>query len=143
MTAMVTRRTVRRLAGAALLGALVLAPATPAFAGFHESGSPQAGARVTAGHPGGAGGTSALAAAAVAPAGGRPTPAAFRCGFYVDANGKAWYGHCDAPPRTDVVIHVTDWNGDYDMCVKPGLTLLGTFPPVVGAAYTGRLCSAG
>jgi hypothetical protein len=88
----------------------------------------------------------ALPASATAAAG--PEPAAqFRCGFHVDGNLNALYGHCDAPPRTDIVINVElGWGGDsgnYDMCVKPGVTRLGKYPNVWYAKYTGRLCSAG
>ncbi|MCP2357322.1 hypothetical protein HD597_004342 [Nonomuraea thailandensis] len=77
-----------------------------------------------------------------------PQPAAqFQCGFHVDGNLNALYGHCDAPPRTDIVINVElGWGGDsgnYDKCVKPGLTTLGKYPSIWYAKYTGRLCSAG
>ncbi len=84
---------------------------------------------------------SALPASAAAD----PEPKAqFKCGFHVGDNLDALYGHCDAPPRTDIVINVNLGGGDnYDMCVKPGVTRLGKFPDVLGAAYTGRLCSAG
>lgn len=89
---------------------------------------------------------SALPASAAATA--DPQPAAqFRCGFHVDGDANALYGHCDAPPRTDIVINVElGWGGDsgnYDMCVKPGVTRLGKYPAVWYAKYTGRLCSAG
>jgi hypothetical protein len=33
--------------------------------------------------------------------------------------------------------------GNYDMCVKPGVTYLGSADVVSYAVYTGRLCSAG
>jgi hypothetical protein len=87
---------------------------------------------------------SALPASAAAD----PKPKAqFKCGFHIDGNLNALYGHCDAPPRTDIVINVElGWGGDdgnYDMCVKPGVTRLGTYPSVWDATYTGRLCSAG
>jgi hypothetical protein len=87
----------------------------------------------------------ALAAPPASAATADPEPAAqFRCGFHVDGSLNALYGHCDAPPRTDIVINVNLGGGDnYDMCVKPGVTRLGKFPDVLGAAYTGRLCSAG
>lgn len=85
-------------------------------------------------------------AAQAAPADTAGTLAQFRCGFHLLSDG-AYYGHCDAPPRTDVIINVElGWGGDsgnYDMCVKPGLTRLGTFPSVWSARYTGRLCDAG
>ncbi|MCG5216632.1 DUF6355 family natural product biosynthesis protein [Streptosporangium soli] len=88
----------------------------------------------------------ALPASATATA--EPGPAAqFKCGFHVDGSLNALYGHCDAPPRTDIIINVElGWGGDdgnYDMCVKPGVTKLGRYPAVWYAKYTGRLCSAG
>ncbi|MFE7439676.1 DUF6355 family natural product biosynthesis protein [Streptomyces chartreusis] len=85
---------------------------------------------------------SAGTSANAAPAGGQTAAAQFRCGFYVGDDLTAYYGHCDAPPRTDIVIHV-EGSSDYDMCVKPGVTRLGKWPTVSYAAYTGRLCSAG
>ncbi|MBF8189836.1 hypothetical protein ITP53_29750 [Nonomuraea sp. K274] len=95
----------------------------------------------------------AAAAVALAPlsapaaAAAEPAPAAqFKCGFHIDGDLNALYGHCDAPPRTDIVINVElGWGGDsgnYDMCVKPGVTTLGKYPSVWYAKYTGRLCSA-
>jgi hypothetical protein len=85
---------------------------------------------------------SALSASAAATA--EPAPAQFRCGFHIDADLNALYGHCDAPPRTDIVINVElRSGGNYDMCVKPGVTRLGKWPAVWDATYTGRLCSAG
>jgi hypothetical protein len=67
--------------------------------------------------------------------------AQFTCGFHW-MDGIGYYGHCDAPPRTDIIIHV-EGSSERDMCVKPGLTRLGTWPNVTGAYYTGRLCWAG
>jgi hypothetical protein len=49
---------------------------------------------------------SASAAANTAAADEQRAAAQFRCGFY-ESGGSAYYGHCDAPPRTDIVIHVT------------------------------------
>lgn len=90
---------------------------------------------------------SAGATANAAPTEERGTAAQFRCGFHVGSDASALYGHCDAPPRTDIIINVElGWGGDsgnYDKCVKPGVTKLGTYPAVWYAKYTGRLCSAG
>ncbi|MFA1550533.1 DUF6355 family natural product biosynthesis protein [Actinomadura chokoriensis] len=90
---------------------------------------------------------SAGTAADAAPKVEQKAAAQFRCGFYVGSDASANYGHCDAPPRTDVIINVElGWGGDsgnYDMCVKPGVTKLGTYPAVWYAKYTGRLCWAG
>jgi len=65
--------------------------------------------------------------------------AQFRCGFY-ESGDWAYYGHCDAPPPTDVVINVRYIGGNFDQCVPPGLTVLGNSTVILGAAYTGRLC---
>ena len=72
------------------------------------------------------------------------SPNQFICGFYKE-NGQAYYGHCDEPPPTWVVIHV-DYNifsgiPDTDMCVPPGATRLGYDWQVNNAWWTGRLCS--
>ncbi|MEV0617560.1 DUF6355 family natural product biosynthesis protein [Nonomuraea sp. NPDC050404] len=68
--------------------------------------------------------------------------AQLQCGYYKDEGGLSWYGHCDTPPRTDVVIHVdTIFAPDYERCVKPGATRLGY--GIRGAWYTGKLCVAG
>jgi hypothetical protein len=88
---------------------------------------------------------SASAAANTAAADEQRAAAQFRCGFY-ESGGSAYYGHCDAPPRTDIVIHVTGEFPnltEYDMCVKPGVTYLGPATLISYAVYTGRLCSAG
>ncbi|HSV66181.1 MAG TPA: DUF6355 family natural product biosynthesis protein [Mycobacteriales bacterium] len=65
----------------------------------------------------------------------------FPCGYFWE-NGRGKYGHCDAPPRTDVVIHVDFiFRPDQDWCVKPGVTDLG--PNAINAWYIGQLCDAG
>ncbi|MCF6472683.1 hypothetical protein FAF44_30440 [Nonomuraea sp. MG754425] len=92
----------------------------------------------------------ALAAATVALSGtpasaatsAGPEPAALRCGFY-SSGFTAYYGHCDTPPRTDVIIRVVTIFDSYELCVKPGVTTLGPYPQVRSAAYAGKLCSAG
>ncbi|WP_370948531.1 DUF6355 family natural product biosynthesis protein [Amycolatopsis sp. cg5] len=63
------------------------------------------------------------------------------CGFHMESDGP-WYGHCDAPPRTDVVIFVDQYlAADYKMCVRPGDHKLK--PLAVNAWYIGQLCDAG
>jgi hypothetical protein len=63
------------------------------------------------------------------------------CGWYTDWTATAWYNHC-GPGR--VVIHVDVINAggwpDYDKCVGPGDTWLGSWPNVQGAWYAGRTC---
>ncbi|MFI0446627.1 DUF6355 family natural product biosynthesis protein [Actinomadura sp. 6N118] len=72
--------------------------------------------------------------------------AQFICGFH-ELSGTAYYGHCDAPPRTDIVIKVTygplGGTGSYNLCVKPGVTTLGPALVIWNAVYTGSRCSAG
>jgi hypothetical protein len=83
----------------------------------------------------------ALATAGVAAA-TASSPEQLRCGYY-ESGGAAYYGHCDEPPRTDVIIHVDTINDDYDLCVMPGLTVLGSALATNNAWYTGQLCWAG
>ena len=70
-------------------------------------------------------------------------PAQFPCGFY-EANGQAYWGHCDEPPPTWVIIRVDYYWAtglpDRDWCVPPGVTRLGYDFEVVSAWWTGRLC---
>lgn len=80
--------------------------------------------------------------AAAAPGSPGPSPQQIRCGYY-EVSGGAYYGHCDEPPRTDVIIHVDTIYEDYDLCVMPGTTTLGPALVVNNAWYTGRLCWAG
>ncbi|WP_410612861.1 DUF6355 family natural product biosynthesis protein [Amycolatopsis sp. lyj-109] len=82
----------------------------------------------------------AATAATTHPGSSAIQPAQFTCGYHT-INGWPYYGHCDAPPRTDIVINVYNFlEGDRTMCVKPGLTRLKQFDTY--AAYAGRLCSA-
>ncbi|MEW2357729.1 DUF6355 family natural product biosynthesis protein [Spirillospora sp. NPDC029432] len=85
---------------------------------------------------------SAGATAGVAVADEQRAAAQFRCGFHIDSNLNALYGHCDTPPRTDIIINVESGSGDYTMCVPPGVTRLGKWPHISYAAYAGRTCSA-
>ncbi|MFF2502222.1 DUF6355 family natural product biosynthesis protein [Streptomyces sp. NPDC058067] len=63
------------------------------------------------------------------------------CGWYTDWAAHAWYNHCGTG---HVVIHVDIVNlggvPDYDKCVGPGDTYLGSWPNVQGAWYAGRTC---
>jgi hypothetical protein len=77
---------------------------------------------------------------ALATAGGavaEPGVEQLRCGYY-ESDGTAYYGHCDEPPRTDVIIHVDTIYDDYDLCVRPGLTVLGSALETNNAWYTGQ-----
>lgn len=85
------------------------------------------------------------AAAALAPSASAETTAVpqYPCGFY-EQNGQAYYGHCDEPPPTWVIIHVDylslSGKPDRDWCVPPGSTHLGAAWEVNNAWWTGRLC---
>ena len=70
-------------------------------------------------------------------------PAQFPCGYY-EESGQAFWGHCDAPPPTWVIIHVDYYwaagKPDRDWCVPPGITRLGYDWEVDSAWYTGNIC---
>ncbi|MVO89151.1 hypothetical protein GPA10_31450 [Streptomyces sp. p1417] len=89
--------------------------------------------------------TSALAATALAVTSlgmvtTTATPAAADpCGFYETAS-DAFYNHCTSD-GSRVVIHVrVAMQADYERCVGPGKTWLGSASKIQGAHYTGRTC---
>ncbi|GGO45101.1 MULTISPECIES: DUF6355 family natural product biosynthesis protein [Streptomyces] len=67
------------------------------------------------------------------------TPAAADpCGFY-ETSADAFYNHCASDTR--VVIHVrVALAPDYERCVGPGKTWLGSASKIQGAHYVGRTC---
>jgi hypothetical protein len=69
------------------------------------------------------------------------TPAsAVACGYF-EEGGRAGYNHCTSD-GSNVVIHVdTILAQDYEICVGPGETPLGSTNLVRGAWYVGKLCS--
>lgn len=68
------------------------------------------------------------------------TPAAAApCGFY-ETSSDAYYNHCTSD-GSRVVIHVrVALAPDYERCVAPGRTWLGSASKIQGAHYVGRTC---
>ncbi|MCL7493965.1 DUF6355 family natural product biosynthesis protein [Streptomyces sp. MCA2] len=65
--------------------------------------------------------------------------AADPCGFY-KTGSDAFYNHCTSD-RSRVVIKVEVARApDYEWCVGPGRTWLGSAHKIQGAHYTGRTC---
>ncbi|WP_344885093.1 DUF6355 family natural product biosynthesis protein [Allokutzneria multivorans] len=74
-----------------------------------------------------------VAAGLVAPT---ATAAAEPCGYWYDET-YAYYSHC-GPTKVKIDVDVA-WGRDYTACVKPGRSVLGTWPQVTNAWYIG-LC---
>ncbi|WJV49206.1 DUF6355 family natural product biosynthesis protein [Streptomyces flavofungini] len=68
------------------------------------------------------------------------TPAAADpCGFY-ETSSDAFYNHCTSD-GSRVVIHVrVSMAPDYERCVGPGKTWLGSASKIQGAHYVNRTC---
>lgn len=65
--------------------------------------------------------------------------AADPCGFY-ETSSDAFYNHCTSD-GSRVVIHVrVAYAADYERCVAPGTTWLGSADKIQGAHYVGRTC---
>ncbi|WP_189145231.1 DUF6355 family natural product biosynthesis protein [Streptomyces lacrimifluminis] len=79
--------------------------------------------------------TSALVLAVATPA---ATAAANPCGFY-ETGSDAYYNHCTGD-GSRIIIEVEVWGPNYEKCVAPGDTWLGSSSKIDGAFYTGRLC---
>ncbi|MET7482278.1 DUF6355 family natural product biosynthesis protein [Streptomyces sp. NPDC005538] len=89
--------------------------------------------------------TSALGSAALvltslgAVAAASPLTATEPCGFY-ETGSDAFYRHCTSD-GSQVVIKVEVARApDYETCVGPGRTWLGSARKIQGAHYTGRTC---
>lgn len=68
------------------------------------------------------------------------TPAAAApCGFY-ETSSDAYYNHCTADGSRVVIKVRVALGPDYERCVGPGKTWLGSAEKVQGAHYTGRTC---
>ncbi|MET7854165.1 DUF6355 family natural product biosynthesis protein [Streptomyces avermitilis] len=78
--------------------------------------------------------SSALALVPGAPA----TAAANPCGFY-ETGSDAYYNHCTGD-GSRVVIEVEVWGPNYERCVGPGVSWLGSASKIDGAHYVGRTC---
>ncbi|MGG8409352.1 DUF6355 family natural product biosynthesis protein [Streptomyces sp. 12297] len=60
------------------------------------------------------------------------------CGFY-KTHSDAYYNHCTSD-GSRVVIEVEVFGPNYEKCVGPGLTWLGSASRIDGAWYVGRTC---
>ncbi|WP_052865488.1 DUF6355 family natural product biosynthesis protein [Streptomyces niger] len=67
-----------------------------------------------------------------------PGAAADPCGFY-ETGSDAYYNHC-TDDGSHVVIEVEVWGPNYERCVVPGVTWLGSADEIDGAHYVGRTC---
>ncbi len=61
------------------------------------------------------------------------------CGFY-ETGSDAYYNHCTSDGSRIVILVRVAWAPDYERCVAPGRTWLGSADKIQGAEYTGRLC---
>lgn len=68
-----------------------------------------------------------------------PTAVMNPCGFY-ETGSDAYYNHCTSD-GSNVVIHVrVALAPDYERCVGPGKSWLGSASKIQGAHYVGRTC---
>ncbi|MFH8348895.1 DUF6355 family natural product biosynthesis protein [Streptomyces sp. NPDC018045] len=69
---------------------------------------------------------------------GAPSAAAAPCGFY-ETSRDAFYNHC-TNDGSRVIIEVEVFGPNYERCVGPGVTWLGSAGRIDGAHYAGRTC---
>ncbi|MFI9051519.1 DUF6355 family natural product biosynthesis protein [Streptomyces sp. NPDC053427] len=68
------------------------------------------------------------------------TPAAAApCGFY-ETGSDAFYNHCTSDGSHVVIKVKVAWQADYERCVGPGRSWLGSARKIQGAHYVGRTC---
>ncbi|AKN74543.1 MULTISPECIES: DUF6355 family natural product biosynthesis protein [Streptomyces] len=68
------------------------------------------------------------------------TPAAADpCGFY-ETGSDAYYNHCTSDGSHVVIKVEVALAPDYERCVAPGRTWLGSAGKIQGAYYVGRTC---
>nr|WSY58081.1 DUF6355 family natural product biosynthesis protein [Streptomyces sp. NBC_00886] len=77
--------------------------------------------------------TSFGAVAAATPASAGP------CGFY-ETGSDAFYRHCTTDGSRVVIKVEVARARDYERCVRPGRTWLGSARKIQGAHYVGRTC---
>ncbi|MFJ8108202.1 DUF6355 family natural product biosynthesis protein [Streptomyces sp. NPDC096132] len=65
--------------------------------------------------------------------------AADPCGFY-ETSSDAYYNHCTSDGSRVVIKVEVAWAPDYERCVGPGTSWLGSASKIDGAYYTGRTC---
>ncbi|REK90314.1 hypothetical protein DY245_11160 [Streptomyces inhibens] len=68
-----------------------------------------------------------------------PSAAADPCGFY-KTGSDAFYNHCTSDGSRVVIKVKVAWGPDYERCVTPGKTWLGSAGKIQGAHYVGRTC---
>jgi hypothetical protein len=61
------------------------------------------------------------------------------CGFY-ETSSDAFYHHCTGDGSRVVIKVEINFGPDYERCVGPGETWLGSAGRVDGAHYVGRTC---
>lgn len=67
-----------------------------------------------------------------------PSAAATPCGYYATSS-DSYYNHCtNDGSRIVIEVEVSGWN--YEQCVGPGVTWLGSKSKVSDAWYVGRTC---
>ena len=71
--------------------------------------------------------------AAATPAGADP------CGFF-ETSSDAFYNHCTSDGSRVVIKVEVALAPDYERCVAPGKTWLGSASEIQGAHYVGRTC---
>lgn len=68
------------------------------------------------------------------------TPAAAApCGFY-ETSSDAYYNHCTSDGSRVVIKVEVAYAADYERCVGPGVTWLGSASKIQGARYANRTC---
>ncbi|OKI02000.1 hypothetical protein A6A06_12875 [Streptomyces sp. CB02923] len=67
-----------------------------------------------------------------------PDASADPCGFY-ETSRDAYYHHCTSD-GSRVIIEVEVFGPNYERCVGPGVTWLGSSGKIDGAHYVGRTC---
>jgi hypothetical protein len=65
--------------------------------------------------------------------------AADPCGFY-ETGSDAYYNHCTSDGSRVVIKVEVALAPDYERCVGPGTTWLGSARTIQGAHYVGRTC---
>ncbi|MGW0599531.1 DUF6355 family natural product biosynthesis protein [Streptomyces sp. NPDC002776] len=61
------------------------------------------------------------------------------CGFF-ETGSDAYYHHCTSDGSRVVIKVEAAWAPDYERCVAPGKTWLGSSSKIDGAYYLGRTC---
>ncbi|MFI7497590.1 DUF6355 family natural product biosynthesis protein [Streptomyces sp. NPDC049687] len=84
-------------------------------------------------------GLAALVLASVSGVAAASPAAAAPCGFY-ETGSDAFYNHCTSDGSRVVIKVEVAWAPDYETCVGPGTSWLGSAAKIQGAHYTGRTC---